>query len=560
MRRLRDRLLAPPAAGAGAVGLVFAWASFEPTLLPRPATSQGVITALALLIGYGLGGLVIGAWLRLAHRQHWSGPAAGVRRLARWACWGFAALTVLVGLPLWLHSQNAQRVLVTMPSISASAMVVVALVTAVVVVVLVVLARLVTHAVAWLDRWLGSKINRYLARGIVVVLVAAAVVVVTNQVVIDSFFDWADATFSVSDQGSDPGVVQPTSATVSGGPNSLVSWSTLGRQGRSFVAGVSSPAQLQAFAGPSVHVISPVRVYAGLESAPTDAARAALAVRDLEHLGGFHRKVLVVGTATGSGWLNPVMSSALEYQWAGDSAIVSMQYSYLPSWIAFLTDKEKAAAAGSALAHAVYDAWSAQPAATRPRLILFGESLGSFGAEAAYHGASVTASLDGFLHHADAVALVGPTNANPVLAQVVAARHPSSPPWRPVYGDGQQVLEANAANQLPPTPGNRMVYLGHASDPVRWWNWNTLYAPQPWEQDPRGPDVPTAGSWFPIVTFLQVTSDLIQGFSAPAGHGHNYNDAWAQLLTSVAAPTGWTPAETSRLAAAMVALHGLGGN
>jgi uncharacterized membrane protein len=64
------------------------------------------------------------------------------------------------------------------------------------------------------------------------------------------------------------------------------------------------------------------------------------------------------------------------------------------------------------------------------------------------------------------------------------------------------------------------------------------------------------------VTWLQTTGDLIQGFSASAGHwhGHNYDNAWAQALTSVATPAGWTSADTARLSVELIALHGLVGN
>jgi uncharacterized membrane protein len=112
------------------------------------------------------------------------------------------------------------------------------------------------------------------------------------------------------------------------------------------------------------------------------------------------------------------------------------------------------------------------------------------------------------------------------------------------------------------TPGRpRINYLQHSSDPVVWWDMKTLVAPPAWlTAQPRGPDIPNSAGWFPFVTWLQTTGDLIEGFSAPAGHGHNYNDAWAQALTSVAAPPGWTPTDTTRLAQAMVDLHGLEGN
>ena len=66
----------------------------------------------------------------------------------------------------------------------------------------------------------------------------------------------------------------------------------------------------------------------------------------------------------------------------GDSATVSMQYSFLPSPLSFIADKENARDAGRAFFDGVYNRWGQLPAADRPRLYAFGESLGSYGAEA----------------------------------------------------------------------------------------------------------------------------------------------------------------------------------
>ena len=63
--------------------------------------------------------------------------------------------------------------------------------------------------------------------------------------------------------------------------------------------------------------------------------------------------VVAVGTTTGTGWINEAEADALEYMYNGNTAIVSMQYSFLPSWLSFLVDKENARQAGQALFEAV---------------------------------------------------------------------------------------------------------------------------------------------------------------------------------------------------------------
>ena len=58
---------------------------------------------------------------------------------------------------------------------------------------------------------------------------------------------------------------------------------------------------------------------------------------------------------------------------------------------------------------------------------------------------------------------------------------------------------------------------------------------------------PPGVGWFPIVTGLQQVADLIAGFSAPSGYGHNYGIDFAAGWAAVAPPDGWTTADTVRL-------------
>ena len=520
----------PPALGALFVGLVFWLESLRPTLLPHPPLNQGVVGGLCFLIGYGLGGLAIGAALLANRHLGWSGAPASVRRAARWAFLVVAVLGVVGGSVVWLAWQNDQRTEVGMPHISWTETLVMLMVTAAVVLLFGVVARLIAALVGWFDRLLGRHLARVLAHIAVVVVVAIVAVGLGNKLVVDAFLGRASAAFEAGDSTTEAGAHQPTSSGISGGPGSLVAWDSLGLQGRNWVSRTSTVAELQKFAGPGVPVMQPIRAYAGLASASNVDERAKLAVADLTRAGGFQRKVLVVATATGSGWINPVTSSAFEYEWGGDTAMVSMQYSYLPSWIAFLTDRDTAAEAGTALNRAVYAKWSTLPADGRPELILFGESLGSLGSEDAYHGATAAGSVNDATAHADGVLWVGPTTTNPIWGQVTATRNAGSPVWRPTYGDSAQVVFANSAAELPTSASghSRIVYLQHPSDPVTWWSPSSIYAPPQWITGrPRGSDIPTAVQWFPFVTFLQTTGDLMEGFSTPAGHGHNYNDAWA---------------------------------
>jgi uncharacterized membrane protein len=359
--------------------------------------------------------------------------------------------------------------------------------------------RLVGHGIVLLDRLLASRLPRLLAHLITAAPFLVAAMVVTRDVA-DGFFDWANRRFAAADTTTDPGVTAPTSSAVSGSSASLVPWATLGEYGRSFVAQTTSPAKLRAFQGPADDVLEPIRVYVGLRSAGSPDTRAALAVRELERTGAFRREVLGVVTVTGTGWVDPDAASSVEYLHGGDTALVGLQYSYLPSRISFLVDRDEAAEAGTALYRHVHRRWSQLPTESRPRLIIFGESLGSFGAEAAFGGPEAAASLANLVAGSDGALFTGPTEANRIWGQLTDDREPGSPVWRPVYGDGTRVRFANrptdleGPDQIWTQP--RVLYVHHPSDPVGNWRPDSLWRRPEWTEPPRAttsPPVP-AGS------------------------------------------------------------------
>ena len=277
----------------------------------------------------------------------------------------------------------------------------------------------------------------------------------------------------------------------------------------------------------------PIRVYAGLRSAGSADERAALAVRELERTGAFEREVLAVVTTTGTGWVDPNGASALEYLHGGDTAMAGLQYSYLPSWISFLVDRDEAAEAGTALYRQVHRRWSQLPAERRPRLLIFGESLGSFGAEAAFRGGDAEASLDKLVAGSDGALFTGPTASNHIWDQLTDAREAGSPVWRPVFGDGTAVRFANRPTDLE-RPDQawrqpRVLYVHHPR--TRWATrrWSRLAAAG-MDRQPKGYDVPpgpggsrsSPGSrrwptWSPASAPPPATATITASTSPPAG-------------------------------------------
>jgi uncharacterized membrane protein len=536
--RRRDRWFRYTLPGAW-VAVLFACLSFTPSLLPRGAVVQGLVCGISAAIGYGLG--VVAAWVWRA----WGGrggprPPRHARRL-------FTIVAVLALIVAFLLGQRWQaqiRDLMDVEAGNPAALLLVPVLAAVVFVGLVALGRGLRAAYRWTARQLGRWIGPRAARAVGWLAVAVLTLALVNGVLLDGLVSAADDAFSVRNGITPEGVQQPTVATRSGGPGSLVGWDTLGREGRKFVGLGPSAADIAKFTGEPAR--DPIRAYAGLESAGSAEQRAALAVDDLDRAGGFDRAYLVVATTTGSGWVDPAAVDTVEYMTGGDSAIVAMQYSYLPSWISYLVDQKRAREAGRELYDAVYSRWSALPQQRRPRLLVFGESLGSFGGETAFSG-------EHDLRNRTAGAVfAGPPNFNTLFREFTDHRDQGSREIAPVYRNGRTVrFDDQPGPPVEPAsaPWNapRVLYLQHPSDPIVWWTPRLLLTQPDWQREPPGHDVLGAVRWLPFITFWQVTADLPFATEVPAGHGHTYSteyvDAWATVLQ----PADWTDAKAEQL-------------
>ncbi len=520
--------------------------SLTPSLLPRTWLIQGMVSGLSMSTGYGIGTAIGWPVRRLARVT----PGPRVRRVAWWV---LAALTLpSVGILLYQGSRwqrDLYRLMGDRPPTRPGYLRVI-LVIAAVFTAVVVVARCLRAAARELARQFGRWVPARASRAIGGVTVALLSLGVLNTAVYDPLMSSAlSSSESVNDQMS-PHVARPTSAGRSGSPESEVSWTSLGLQGRAFVAGGPTIDQLREFNAAAP--LPPIRVYAGRRSAPDSAAAAALAVRELRRTGAFSRKVLCVITTTGTGWVDPRAAEALEYLYNGDTALVAIQYSVLPSWLSFALERKKAEAAARELFDQVYAEWSRLPAAARPKLLMFGESLGSLGGETAFAGiADLTRRVDGVLW-------AGPTQANALWSTLVAHRDPGTPQVRPVYEQGRTVWFADSVADLtgrPPWPAPRVVYLQHASDAATWWTPELLVRRPDWLDEPRGRDVLPAMRWYPFVTFWQVTADLAFADETPLGHGHRYGGEFAAAWAAIAPPTWWNARDTDRLVA-LIDSHG----
>nr|WP_297623425.1 alpha/beta hydrolase [Nocardia sp.] len=522
------------------VATVFFALSVTPSLLPRDWLFQGLISGVNAALGYGAGCVLqwlFRKWIR--PRLTIGSPPEWVRYVLKVAVVLTCALVAAYMLVLSADWQREITGLMDMEGTTRAAYLRTGglsfAVGALVVAVFRTLRELVRFIARQLSRWV--RVPPKLAPATGVLLLTILLITLFNGVASRAFFAVANSAFSVRNNQTTQFTVQPTLPERSGSPQSLAKWETLGFEGRWFVSHGPDPMLISAATGKPAR--QPIRVYVGLQSAPPATTEEDLAVAELQRTGAFDRKVLVITTTTGTGWVNSMSAAALEYMYGGDTAILASQYSYLPSVLSFLADRQKVAIAGKKMFDAVYKAWSARPANARPKLLVYGESLGSQGSESAFDGlADLRSKVDGALW-------VGPPNSNRLWQQFVSRRDPGTRQVDPVYADGLVVRFAATAPDLDkPSPDwrrPRIAYLMHPSDPIVWWSPDLLFSQPDWLSETRGSDVSSQMRWWPVVTFWQVAADLTNAQGVSDGHGHNYGslvlDGWA----AIAAPPDWTP-------------------
>jgi uncharacterized membrane protein len=525
--------------GLACATLLFA-GSLTPSLLPRNFAVQGLLSGFALAVGYGVGEF----WVWLYRFLELPTPSARLERTSKWAT--SAAVALLVVIVLWRATvwQNSLRALMEMPRVETAYPFRVGLIALITAVLLIALARTVGLCWHFVHLQAQAIVPRRVSYVLTTVLIVVALFLLANRVVARLALQAADSIFLEIDKVVDDELAAPSLPTASGGPGSLVPWNTIGRRGKTFVLTGPTQQDIAEFRGQPAK--QPLRVYAGMRSHDTFEDRAKLALEELKRVGGFERSLLVVAVPTGTGWLDPGAVDTLEYLHGGDTAIVSMQYSYLPSWITILVDPRRSLDAGQVLFDTIYNHWTTLPKDSRPKLYLHGLSLGALGS---------AASADLFTVFEDPIqgaVWSGPPFPSTVWSNAVRGRNPGTPVWLPTFRDSSMVRFTGRENSLDMAGRRwgpmRLAYIQHASDPMTFFSTDLLYRRPAWLVGERGPDVSPYLDWRPLLTFLQIAFDLPMATSVPHGYGHNfaaasYIDAWI----AVTAPEGWNTEQVRRL-------------
>ena len=536
------RLLPRPSLFALILGVLFVAASFTPSLVPRAPLMQGVLAGVVMALGYMLGRVIQVIWNIAAM------PVA--RGDARDVILGLLGVGVL-GLAGWslLYSltwQNDLRARMGLEPASEGHLI------QVVVIALIVfgLLFLIGHVIALFSRFIRGRLERIMpprrADVLGFLLVALGLFVLTRDGLLDVVINVLDETYETAQNLFDTAPPAPADLRKTGGPGSLVNWQAMGQPGRDFIMTGPDAADISVFTGRPA--LDPIRVYVGRANGDTPEARAELALEELKRLGGFDRKVLIVTSPTGTGWMDPGSHDPVEYMHDGDIATVSTQYSFLNSPFALVFETRTGLDQATATLAAIHDYWKTLPEDSRPRFYVHGLSLGAW---SSMYATNIFRLVD---DPVDGAFWAGPPFPSDFWNRVQHARNAETSWVRPGIGTGSFIRYAargdDGSEGAAPWGDMRIMFLQYPSDPIVFFDPLSLLRAPVWMREPPGDGVSPYLQFMPVVTQFQLALDMVLATTTPAGFGHayyaqDYIGPWAE----VTAPEGWTDADTARLKA-----------
>ena len=312
----------------------------------------------------------------------------------------------------------------------------------------------------------------------------------------------------------------PTASYVSGEKTSQVKWQNLSLQGRRHIATRIPANKLNQDLNIST-AQEPIRLYIGLDSALTTEDRVKMALAELERTNAYNRKYLMLIAPTGTGYVNYVMSDTLDYLSAGDCAQITLQYSKRPSPLS-LDRVDEGFAQFRTFINAVAKIVRQMPPNSRPKLIIFGESLGAW------------VSQDAFLHSGtDGLIASG-------IDYALWIGTPELSKWQ-TYASHQDKLSFDHSliaqfdsikdyNILPDKFKSQLRYVmvTHQNDPVAHFSASLIIKAPKWLQRGinRPATLPKSAHYRTPTTFVQTAVDMKNALQPKPGvftsHGHDY--------------------------------------
>lgn len=322
----------------------------------------------------------------------------------------------------------------------------------------------------------------------------------------------------------------PDNEYVSGGPNSVSPFDELGLQGRRFVTDVMSPDLIEETLGEPA-VAHPIRAYIGYNSEPIySTGRSELALKELDKLGAFDRKYLLLFAPTGTGWVDQSMIESAEILTRGDIATCCIQYGRSPSFLAV----QKVALGRQQfrqLLWGISQRLAERDEENRPKVLVFGESLGAWSSSDVVMHQGIAGFDQYGIDRALWFGLPGLAKwSKNGMRDGSSDQVPDGTVGTFDNIDEYNELDEEAKQKL------RAVILDHDNDPIAQVSFRLAVKQPLWlEPDlPKGRNVPEGMTWIPMLTFIQVAVDAMNAMKVIPGEfksfGHDYRGDTAEFV------------------------------
>ena len=336
------------------------------------------------------------------------------------------------------------------------------------------------------------------------------------------------------------GSLEPAYATapavpeISGSPASGLDWNKMTREGTRWLAATLPPSTIAMVMG-ITDAKQPIRVYASLEMAANGAQRAQILLAEIDRTHALDRSIFALFSPTGSGYVNYVATETLEYLTGGDCASAAIQYSVLPSALS-LTRVPSGTSQTALVLRGIVQRLMQMPADKRPRVVLFGESLGSEVSEEMFRGLGVSGLVGSGL---DAALWIGTPAATKWRGELWGSRTIAE---APEVGPGTTYLPRSIADwrALPRSERDqvRFLLLQNGDDPIPKFGSQVAWRRPDWlgPDDTRPIGSPKGTQWVAGMTFLTTFFDMQNALVPTPGTfcegGHDYREVLPEAISA----------------------------
>lgn len=313
--------------------------------------------------------------------------------------------------------------------------------------------------------------------------------------------------------------------TVSGfGADTLLPFSQLNKAGKFFLSEATPAAEINRIMG-TTDAIDPVRLFSGVKIGSSISERVDLAVREAERLGAFDgsRTHVLMVAPTGSGYIYPETVATLEKATGGRSVTIGMQWSDKLSAFSF-SRVPYAEEFFEAMNAGFRKRIAAMPAELQPKIIGYGESLGSKALQNTFAKSGGAASVAE--HGFDSVLTVGNLRSSAFRTQTVGITGHKLDATGSVF-ELDDVRDIDQQLTSAQQSGVKTWLLSHFGDPVNRMGNENFYRKPEWLSDRAfGTGIPRRMNYYPGITGLQGVADMYNGANLKPGDftgiGHSY--------------------------------------